>query len=109
MDPHMSDTIRDTAENARKVVGGTVDKLTDQARDQVDDLSNVANDFAKKGLEIAKDQMATFKAQASSFAKDAEKSIHKNPLAAVAIAAGAGMLIAGLAGVAIRSLGRPTT
>ncbi len=78
--------------------------------DFVKDKAIVANErareFVKEGSGVLKENVDELMKQSSQYARLAERRIKKNPLAAVAIAAGVGVVLAGVLGVAFRSSAR---
>lgn len=76
----------------------------------VKDKAIVANERArelvKEGSGLLKDNVDDLMKQSTQYARLAERRIKKNPLASVAIAAGVGVVLAGIMSIAFRSSAR---
>ncbi len=93
MDSLNTDKVRDAADTAKKT-------LVDS------DLMTTVSDVTGRGLELARERLEFLRGESTELMKTAEKTIRKNPLGSVAVAAGVGALVAGFAGFALRGIRR---
>lgn len=61
---------------------------------------------ADRGIELAKERIEFLREETADLVRQTERAIRKNPLRSIAIAAGVGVIFAGLAGAAVRGLAR---
>lgn len=100
-----TDKVRDAADSAKRAVSQAADKASDLLPERGDLMATVSQ-ATDKGLEIAKERLDFLRGETTELMHTAERAIRKNPLAAVGIAAGVGVLVAGLATFAVRGLSR---
>lgn len=80
-----------------------VDQVKSTAENAKAALTNSATELAEKGMQMMHAQADDFAKTAANIKCAAEKQIKAHPLASVAIAAGFGVLCAGLASSALRT------
>lgn len=93
MDSLNTDKVRHAAESAKKALADN-------------DLMTTVSEATDRGLELARERIEFLREETAALVKTAEKTIRKNPLGSVAVAAGVGALVAGVAAFALRGVRR---
>ena len=93
----LGDDTGKAAMRAQKAAVAAAKDASNVLTDEAEALASTALDFADQGFSMAKERFDDMATQSAKLAKAAERSIKKNPLMAVAIAAGVGILFAGVA------------
>lgn len=94
-------TVKDrSVEAAKKAVVQSADKVADGA----EQVSSMVKTVTDRGMEAAQDQLEILRKESAELLKAVEKSIRKSPIASVGIAAGVGVVVAGIVGFAARGI-----